>query len=216
MKKLSVILTLLIGFFCLFALSTSAMADNVKAGDIITLNYGSAHSGNGGEFLITSSSYSFETFCLETDEFFTPGKSYKVAGVTDSAQRGGSNTNLGDILDNKTAWLYYMFRTNQLDDYNNDSASAGALQNAIWYIEEEITSISGQALIWYNAADQAVTAYNWSNNGQVAVVNIVDTNYGVGTTNYYKQDQLTLVPEPTSLILLGLGLLGIAVLRRKQ
>jgi len=219
MKKIQMTLLVVTVCFGLMVFTTDSPATGIKAGDLITLTYGSNHSGNGGEFRIIgpSSSYDFETFCLEADEYFNPGAKYTVAGISDSASRGGVNTNNGDLLDDKTAWLYWMFRTNPIGlGYDNSNADAGALQNAIWKIEQEITStLTGKASTFYSSAAAAISG-GWANDGRVAVVNIVDNNYAPGNANYYKQDQLTLVPEPGTLLLLGLGFLGLGLARRKK
>lgn len=226
MKKIQLALLAVMVCFGLMVFASSSSADAIKAGDLIQVDWGSVHSGNGGEFRITgpypTPTYAFESFCVEKDEFVNIGGQYTVASISNAADRGGANTNSGDPLDDKTAWLYWMFRTNPSGlGYNNDVESAGALQNVIWYIEEEITSLpSGKASGWHNAATAATATAGggWTNSGRVAVVNLVDTGYSPNDPgNYYKQDQLMLVPvpEPGILLLLGLGLIGVAGIRRK-
>lgn len=204
-------------FVLLFVLAIAliagqANADNVKVGDTVWFqdSYGST---NGGEFIITNSTTgsSWTSFCLELDEYINFGPSYKVVDISSTVYEGGANTNAGDPLDFKTAYLYTQFRAGTLSGYDYGTgpariSSANSLQNAIWYIEQEITSgLDTQATAWVNLAATA----NWQSLGNVRVVNIVDS------TGKACQSQLALVPEPSILMLLGLGLCALPVAARR-
>lgn len=157
---------------------------------------------------------SFQTFCVEADEYIASPldiwvSTANVNGGTPGSHAwlGGKNTNGGDDLDPRTAYLYTKFATGTLAyDYSNTgvgrSVDAGALQNAIWNIEGE----GGAHNSFVDLADTAV-AYGgeWYLKG-IGDVRVIQTNRG----GSYGQDQLYLVPAPAAIGLgvLGLGLIG--------
>lgn len=166
---------------------------------------------------------SFETFCIEYNEEFNPGNTWYNVKINDRAINGGIGP-VGDPISKGTAWLYYQFAEGTLSqfDYNTDGLHAtdrqsdsGLLQTAIWWLEDEHgltydSSNKFESLVVSTFGGQANAKAD--NNGfyPVAALNMT---YPDGSLS---QDQLTLVPEPCSILLLGLGLLGIGIIRRKQ
>jgi len=194
---------------------------------------------NGGEFdvrdvgtipvpfvtNVAQSSYDFVTFCIERNEYIAYNTPYSVV-LNTAAIGGGVAGGNPDPLDAKTAYLYTRFTDGTLSNYNyagsSRNASADELQEAIWYIEQEVTSINGQALAWYNEAVAAVAPggswyTNWGNTiGQVRVMNLYTAGHA-GEFAHQKQDQLVRIPAPGAVVLgaLGLSLVG-WVNRRKS
>jgi hypothetical protein len=226
MKNMFKMLVLMSAFILLFASGVFALPIYpVSAGDTIQIVKNTIGSDvGGGEFsVIKNGAFKFNTFCLERDEGVTSGGFYQIAGITDSAQNGGVNTDDGDPLSNQTKWLYFHYSLGDLDtkgtayQYGN-FISADALQLAIWMLEEEISSTGNtpkgalaDALI--AAANTAVLAKE--SVGEVAVLNLITTDRYGRVTN--RQDMLvSSVPEPGTILLLGAGLLGLGMFGRRR
>lgn len=202
-----------------------------------------------GPFTIPNG-YQWETFCMEYVEHVSGGSPdywgvVNTAAVLGGGSSGGTNgsvlggnplyggvetENYGDPLDPMTAYLYTQFATGQLSNYDFDNSSnqrksdAGQLQNAVWYIEEEIIGplVSGsKAEDWYNEALEATTlgidGEIWSGIGNVRVLNLYGT-YSGGVVGTVHQDVLIYVPVPAAVILglLGLGAAGIKLRKYTQ
>lgn len=207
----------------------AAFAQSVSVGGTIRLNDGPG-AGPGGEFVATvlsGGSGSFQTFCLERNEYFSYGETLRVNSITTGAMAGGVSGGVGgvDPLSYQTAYLYTQFSSGTLSGYDFGNATlragdANALQNAIWFLEGEITTVgeglnaaqAAQAQAWVTEANTA----GWTSLNGVQVLNL----YRGANFATHAQDQLYInpVPEPETYVMLlaGLGLMGFVARRRQQ
>jgi hypothetical protein len=200
--------------FLLFAIPAAARADIVEAGDYV--KFSDRPGSPGGEFRLTvydkpggSPVDSFITFCMQMTEYMDFTSAFVVKDVTMQTDDLPS----GDPLDERTAYLYTQFRNGSLSGYNygpngtGDATSANLLQRAIWHFEgENIADQSNNPFVI--AANNAVNHGVWSGFGNVRVLNLFYQN------GARAQDQLTMVPEPSTLILLSSGLAALGLRRR--
>ena len=197
--------------------SSAAYADIINVNDVIRY-YDREGDAGGGEFGIAAlpnlDVELFRTFCIQMTESNDFTSNYKIDGISKYAELGH------DMLDPQTAYLYTKFWNRSLTDYDytpnsvGRNNSANSLQWAIWYFEGETLgappTFDSQALAWIEEANKAVASGLWEGLGDVRALNIV------GMDGSPAQDQLVFVPEPGTLLLLGVGLLSLALGARKR
>jgi hypothetical protein len=160
----------------------------------------------------------FITFCMEGNEFIG-NKTMYDAVISKEAVNGGNGGGNPDPLDDRTAFLFTAFTRGQLtskiaDFTYLDPVDGRALQDAIWYIEEEIGEVNGLAADLVDLANDAVAfGGEWfgKGTGEVFVLNLYKAS------GKPIQDVLVMaIPLPIAAALGLVGLAGVGVLRRRQ
>jgi hypothetical protein len=213
--------------------ASSALA--LQVGDSATIAFKKSpyQSGTGGEFWarttpVQVAGYSLEkntrtadgyfaTFCLEKGEKLSYGGP-QDATIAYGAWLGGLGGGSPDPVSIGTAYLYSQFATGQLDGYDYTApgriASASVLQECIWYLEDELNTISGNLfydMVFAMFADPKADA-----NGAYNTFAVNVTRNGLN-----RQDVLIYIPSSVpdggmTLALLGLGLAGVGVASRRR
>jgi len=143
--------------------SANAWALPIVAGDIVTM----LDKSSVPYIMQTSKGIEYETFCLESHNYFNPGLQYKVASVGDYAEGGGGgSTNGKDQVSKEAKWLYAAYMSGVFNSIVN---AASEVQLAIWHLENEA---DGQYTSWDKLNDFTFDATGWN----VVAVNI--TRYG--------------------------------------
>lgn len=202
MKKFA---TLALGFSVLFALAfstpPSARADGITSGTDYYMTVNGYPSGeNDGTYYIGYASITIsdlghnplatftDAFCVDFNHDISVPITYEVKAVAVDPNSG---------IPDEQAWLGEQFTGNATTDT--------PLQHAIWQLSDGaagFTTTDIQTLM--NQAGTASATYNLPGMFEF------DASPGTGGQNFQAYDPPAATPEPSSLLLLGTGILGIA------
>ncbi len=219
--------TSILSISCLLFFAGSALA-LPSAGQYVKIDTASGlgNAKGGGEFLLdigTNSTSGFDgttdyiSFCLERTEYinvssFGTSPTYKIDSVQDVVVGGGAtNINGNYTLTNQTQWVYYTYTfTNAFGTHTDDLANI--IQEIIWKGEGEITTLSAAAQNFYNSSVSGKVTDEY--NPYVTAINILYPN-GTSAQSQLIGEQAP-VPEPTTMLLFGTGIAGLAGVARRR
>jgi hypothetical protein len=197
---------LFIALMVVVALPTFAMADIVKVesfGPGMGIDYkfdGANQSNRAGQINIKWNGVSTWSYCVDLEYQVRIGNEY---GATSIAPPPGAYL--------AAAYLADMFRAGA-----DTHVEAAALQAAIWESiygsRFELTDTDATLLGYYDTYVAALPAPGTFNGSNYVYLDLYTKGYPCDE----KQDLITGVPEPGTLLLMGLGLIGLAGLRRKE
>lgn len=201
----------------LLLINSTADAYSISVGDQIKLYQGIGNANSGGSFYVDEvgdgQGFLFDSFCLERNEYFSYGVTMYVGSITDGAVMGGYTGGNPDQISYQTAFLYYEWATGLIA---HTPTNANNLQLAIWSLEGEITdahplTMTAGANTFISNAAGANGYYG------VQVMNLYGSYSPLSGYTNPKQSQLIYnpVPEPSTLLLMGLSLMGLAGVRKK-
>lgn len=182
-------------------------------GGLFNLTVNSLSGVSGGDLVIGNT---FKSFCIEIGETVAFGGNYNYA-VNTASISGGNSPNNPQPLAAQTAWLYSQYRAGTLtaggDDFVENNSDTNALQDAIWFFQNQLGSTVASQLS--ARAQEFVTAANASGWTTIHNVRVLNMGPAGGNPPFPNQDMLVLIPLPQGVGLASVGLLVLGARRRR-
>ena len=223
-KKMKRLLETLLLLCSILLIAANSFALPV-VGDSITITTGDNRPFGfaGGEFKLSNSTsgYEYISFCVEWYEHITIPGSYTVDTVADYAKAGGGgaileNGELRDYLSDQTKWLMNEYINGGLKTkYSGQNAQDLniAVQVAIWTLENEYYTASYNSDL---ASDLITLTDGLGSDYKYLAANVKVVNLIKDGELAQSQIVAAHTPEPTTMLLLGTGLIGLAGVSRKK